>query len=110
MPTRPNKKQRLYGVQQKQKKEYYRIPSAPEYHTERWKRASRVFRCEHPLCAMCEKEGVIYPAEVTDHIIPFPVCKDFFDRSNWQSLCKRHNAIKGNRDKKLITKFKKENQ
>ncbi len=107
MPTRPTKRERLYRPSPKSTgQSYTRVRSAGEYHTERWKRESKAFRAIHPLCAMCEQQGVIAPAEVTDHIIPFPVCEDFYDSSNWQSLCRKHNAEKGNKDKKLIVKFK----
>ena len=36
-----------------------------------------------------------------DHIIPFPLC-DFWDKTNWQSLCRKHNIEKGNKDKRLL--------
>lgn len=84
--------------------------SADLYHTYYWTRLSRAFRAEHPLCAMCLKEGRYTPAEVVDHITPYPICGDngFFDRDNLQSLCQYHNIEKGNRDKKLITQYKHE--
>ena len=111
MATRANKRERLYGIKKENtpKTGYNRIRSADEYHTARWTRESRAFRALHPLCEMCKKEGIIHGSEVVDHIIPFPVCIDFFDQSNWQSLCKRHNAEKGNRDKKIIAEFKRRN-
>ena len=42
-----------------------------------------------------------------DHIVPYPVCGDFFDSTNWQSLCSKCNAEKGNKDKKIIQEFKR---
>lgn len=89
---------------------YQRERSADPYHSYRWTRLSRVFRAEHPLCAECLKAGRFSPAEVVDHIIPWPVCQDFFERSNLQSLCQQHNIEKGNKDKKLIAKWRKEHQ
>ena len=44
---------------------------------------------DHPLCAKCRENGKLTPATVVDHIIPHrgdPVL--FWDRSNWQPLCK----------------------
>jgi len=109
MPTRPKKNKRMYGYTYEKKREgYTRVRSASEYHTARWTRASKVFREAHPLCVMCEKEGIITPSEVVDHIIPYPVCQDFFDSSNWQSLCRRHNAEKGNKDKRIINDHKRQ--
>ncbi len=69
------------------------------YHTRRWTKLSKVFRTEHPLCAECERKGIITPSEVTDHIIPVGLC-DFWEQTNWQALCRKCNIIKGNRDKK----------
>lgn len=83
--------------------------SSDLYHTYRWTRLSAAFRAEHPLCAECLKEGRIVPAEVVDHITPYPICGDdgFFDRSNLQGLCSYHNIQKGNHDKKLIQAWRK---
>ena len=92
----------------KQAGKYERERSADPYHTYRWTRLSRAFRAEHPLCALCQKEGRITAAEVVDHIVPWPVCEDFFDRRNLQSLCSAHNIDKGNKDKKLIAQWRKE--
>lgn len=49
---------------------------------------------------------MVKAAEVTDHIVPWPVCQDFFDRSNLQSLCQTCNIAKGNRDKVVIAKWR----
>lgn len=83
---------------------YQRKRSDSPYHTNRWTRLSRAFRAEHPLCAQCLKEGRYVPAEVVDHIIPWPLCEDFYDRSNLQSLCADCNARKGIRDRETIFK------
>lgn len=84
--------------------------SADEYHTARWTRESRDFRRLHPLCQRCESKGIIRASEVTDHIVPSEVHGDFWDRKNWQALCKRCNIEKGNEDKKLIQQFRNENR
>lgn len=86
---------------------YVRERSSALYHTARWTRLSRIFRAQHPLCEECRKKGVITSAAVVDHIIPFPVCEDFFDRNNLQSLCETCNHAKGQRDKKLIQEWRR---
>ena len=44
---------------------------------------------------MCEKEGKITPAQVVDHIIDAAIRPDlFWEPSNHQSLCIRHNTLK----------------
>ena len=60
----------------------------------------------HPLCEECLKRGVFKSAEVVDHIVPWPVCEDFYDEKNLQSLCEDCNRAKGNRDKKTIQEWR----
>lgn len=86
---------------------YNRERSADLYHTNRWTRLSRVFRASHPLCEECKRQGIIKAAAVVDHIVPYPVCEDFFDTKNLQSLCEDCNRAKGNRDKKLIQAWRR---
>lgn len=60
-----------------------------------WEKASKAFLREHPLCVECLKENRLTPAEVVDHIIPHRGNKKlFWDKSNWQSLCKHHHDQK----------------
>ena len=41
---------------------------------------------------MCQAEGRVTPAQVTDHIKPHKGDEAlFWDVSNWQSLCKQHH-------------------
>ena len=80
--------------------------SADEYHTARWTRESKAFRIAHPLCSRCAAKGITKESEVTDHKIPPEVYGDFWDRLNWDALCKRCNIEKGNEDKKLIQDFR----
>lgn len=112
MATRPKKKFiRLYGnvstspVNLPAPVPYVRRRSLPEYHTSRWTKESKAFRQMNPLCALCEKEGIYTPSECTDHIVPAVICDDFFDRNNWQALCKECNHKKGQQDKKLIREY-----
>lgn len=86
---------------------YHRERSDDLYHTFRWTRLSRAFRQSHPLCAECARNGRLKAAEVVDHIVPFPVCRDFFDESNLQSLCSDCNIAKGNRDKVVIAEWRR---
>lgn len=86
---------------------YNRDRSSELYHTSRWTRLSRAFRAMHPLCEECKKRGIIKSAEVVDHVIPYPICEDFFDTNNLQSLCSDCNVTKGNRDKKVIAEWKR---
>ena len=85
---------------------YKRERSADPYHTSRWTRLSRAWRMMHPLCEECKRRGIIKAGEVTDHIIPWPVCQDFYDENNLQTLCEDCNHAKGQKDKKLIQSYK----
>lgn len=94
------------GERRKDDGGYKRERSADPYHTSRWTRLSRAWRMMHPLCEECKRNGIIKAGEVTDHIIPWPVCQDFYDENNLQTLCKDCNHAKGQRDKKLIQSYK----
>ncbi len=57
----------------------------------RWQRESKAFLREHPLCALCMlKDPPKYTkATVVDHIIPHRCDQRlFWDKTNWQALCK----------------------
>lgn len=85
---------------------YIREKSDELYHTARWNRLSHAFRDRHPLCENCRRQGFSVAATCTDHIIPMPLCRDFFfEESNLQSLCDRCNNLKGQRDKQLIDRW-----
>ena len=87
---------------------YHRERSADLYHTARWTRLSVAFRATHPLCEECKLQGRMTPATCVDHIVPYPICADyFFDRSNLQALCDKCNHDKGQHDKILIAEWRK---
>jgi 5-methylcytosine-specific restriction protein A len=55
----------------------------------RWRQARLSFLAEHPLCVTCEAKGLTVEATTVDHVVPHkgdPVL--FWDRGNWQALCK----------------------
>ena len=55
-----------------------------------WQKARKQFLHTHPLCVECQKEGRYVKATVVDHIVPHRGDqKLFWDRNNWQALCKR---------------------
>lgn len=58
----------------------------------RWQQARERFLAEHPLCVMCSREGRVTAATVVDHVVPHRGDERlFWDRSNWQPLCKAHH-------------------
>ena len=66
----------------------------------RWQKASRLYLKRNPLCAECQAEGRVTPAEAVDHIIPHRGDYDlFWDSSNWQGLCTYHHNRKSQKEK-----------
>ena len=58
-------------------------------YTRRWAAAAKRHLVEHPLCAACEAVGRVTAATIVDHITPHRGDQAlFWDRDNWQSLCK----------------------
>ncbi len=50
---------------------------------------------EHPLCAECERAGRVVAGTEVDHIVPHRGDKRlFWDRSNWQTLCRACHSRK----------------
>lgn len=70
----------------------------------RWQKARATWLRNHPLCADHLTRGQLVPAEVVDHITPHRGdMKLFWDRANWQSLCKRcHDSFKQRLEKSGI--------
>ena len=67
-----------------------------------WQKARKQYLEAHPLCVMCQQDGRYRKATVVDHIIPHRGDeKLFWDRDNWQALCKEHHDRKtGTEDSK----------
>lgn len=69
------------------------------YHDPRWRRAAAAFLAAHPLCADCAELGVIEAAREVDHITRHRGdARAFWDRTNWQPLCKRCHSRKTARE------------
>jgi len=60
-----------------------------------WQKARLNFLKMNPLCVECYKSGVLEPATDVDHIKPHKGDMVlFWDRSNWQGLCKSCHSRK----------------
>ena len=68
-------------------------PQDIRYWSQEWRRSRLAFIKTNPECNACG-----WPASVVDHIIPVRQGAEFFDSSNWQSLCKRCHAAKSGRE------------
>lgn len=66
----------------------------PLYSREEWKRGRAEFLEENPVCAVCGR-----PAEIVDHIVPHRGSELlFFERDNWQPLCRSCHGAKTMRE------------
>ena len=58
----------------------------------RWQKARETFLARNPLCVMCLETGQATPATVVDHKVAHKGDqKLFWDKNNWQPLCKLHH-------------------
>ena len=73
----------------------------------KWQRARKQYLNAHPLCVLCLAEGKYVKAMVVDHIIPHRGDQElFWDRDNWQALCKPHHDMKtGNEDSRPVYRY-----
>lgn len=73
----------------------------------KWRKARKTYLSEHPLCVECLKHGKYIQATVVDHIVPHRMdMKLFWDKSNWQSLCKTcHDKKTGRFDSRPTYKY-----
>lgn len=78
-----------------QKQDERRGTAAQRGYDSKWRKARTDYLKKHPLCVECMKEGRYTPATVVDHIKPHKCDKKlFWDKNNWQPLCKRHHDVK----------------
>lgn len=99
-PGCPNLTEGKYCEQHKAEHRADRMTSHQRGYDRQWRSASKIFLRQHPLCVICEREGRLTPATVVDHIKPHKGDKElFWDRSNWQPLCKScHDRKTANED------------
>ena len=76
----------------------------------RWRKYSKQYRLDNPLCVMCEKDGKLTLTQCVDHIIPVSGPDDplFWDENNHQSLCHAHHSEKTAREDGAFGNQKKE--
>lgn len=70
-------------------REAQRENAAARGYGHKWREAREGYLRAHPLCASCSTDAVPVMATVVDHIIPHKGDRAlFWQRSNWQGLCK----------------------
>jgi 5-methylcytosine-specific restriction enzyme A len=60
----------------------------------KWQKLSKAYLLAHAVCVVCAADGVVRVATVVDHTTPHRGNQAlFWDRKNWQPLCKHcHDA------------------
>jgi 5-methylcytosine-specific restriction protein A len=82
---------------EKHKKEMIRTQNdrSSKMYTYQWRKVSKEFLKKHPLCVHCEREGRLIPATEVDHIKPHGGDRKlFWNKNNWQPLCKSCHSKK----------------
>jgi 5-methylcytosine-specific restriction protein A len=75
------------------------MTSAERGYDNKWRKARALYLQQHPLCVMCQADGIVGMATVVDHIVPHRGNQSlFWNPANWQSLCATHHS----RDKQRI--------
>jgi 5-methylcytosine-specific restriction protein A len=71
------------------------------YSLSKWHKMRAYQLAQFPLCAFCDKQGIITAATIVDHIKPHKGHINlFFDSKNLQSLCKHcHDSHKQRQEK-----------
>lgn len=96
MPLAPKRRKRPWRNYSNTGPQQGRRADASFYHTTIWRKTSKAYRQEHPLCEECAKKGKYVPCDVTDHITPISQGGDPFDWENLQALCQKcHNRKSG---------------
>lgn len=73
-----------------------RPSAAKRGYNSRWQKARATYLRSNPLCVECDRQGRTTSAVIVDHIIPHRGDQElFWDKTNWQALCKRcHDSYK----------------
>lgn len=66
-----------------------RMSASKRGYNSRWRKARETYLLSHPFCVRCLELGRYEKATVVDHIIPHKGNSSlFWNRDNWQPLCK----------------------
>ncbi|QLE02899.1 HNH endonuclease [Galbibacter sp. BG1] len=96
MPNRPKKIKRNWKPD---RKAFDRAISDYDfYNSSSWRKVSKRYKDNNPLCVKCLEEDNITPAEVTDHIVRIKDGGSKFSEDNLQSLCHFHHNQKSGKE------------
>ena len=72
---------------ERQYNHYLRNPDTNKRYGRAWKKLRARFLLQHPLCAQCEAEGLLKPAQEVHHVLPL-ANGGMNDEGNLMALCK----------------------
>lgn len=64
------------------------------YNKPSWRRTSKSYRRDNPLCEVCSHVGTVRACTVTDHIISIQSGGQIWDTRNFMALCEEHHNRK----------------
>lgn len=72
------------------------------YNSRKWRKVAKAFRLKHPVCVECERQGLVGPADVCDHVAGLDniieAGRDPYAVSELQSMCHYHHNKKSGRE------------
>lgn len=81
--------EQTYCDKHKRQPEYGRKSACKRGYGRRWQSVSKAYLANHPFCVRCLENKLYTRSEVVDHIIPHKGDMElFWDKNNWQALCK----------------------
>ena len=95
-------------------RDFERGSSSERGYDRRWRKARDAWLREHPLCgdrdggqsrehSACAREGRVTAAAVVDHVVPHRGDDArFWDRGNWQALCRACHDLKTSAERSAI--------
>lgn len=84
-----------HAKEYRQQSDQRRGSAASRGYGRRWQKARAEFLADNPLCVRCRAKHRVTAATVVDHIVPHKGDQDlFWNRANWQALCKAHHDEK----------------
>lgn len=99
MPTRPKTHRPIKYAGATVRAPEQRRTSAQRGYGYKWQQARQGFLARHPLCVTCSARSIVRAATEVDHRVPHKGDMNlFWDRDNWQSLCKPCHSAKTARE------------
>lgn len=98
MPTINTNSKKPSWVSERPSQERRKEDDQKFYNSRPWRRTSKRYRIQNPLCAECERNGLVTSADCVDHIRPIQQGGAKWNWDNLQSLCHSCHAKKSGKE------------